>query len=432
MSDPAPTVPTRSLVEPATGLPVQVIYAWPPGVIAGEQTNTPEDSGLNLADLVGRLRSGWRLIATTTVIGALIAVGYSLSLPDQFTAQVTTLPPGGKNGGGGLAQYADLASMAGVSLPGGGGSADEVMAILGSRTLAEGLVDEFKLKDYYQEDERNARTDDLYKSFTRDFTSRFDKKSSLITFSYTHESPETAAKVANRAAELLQDIFNRIHQSSSKRERAFLDSRLAIAERDLSAASEKLAAFQREHRAFQLEAQTKATVEAVGQLQGQLIGQQVELRALLSSQVGNDNPKTLLLRERIEELAKAIERLIGKETPGDPQSGILLGLGDLPELGIQYVGLYREVKKNESLLSSLTAQAEGARIAEVRNSEVVTIIDQARVPDRKSGPRRAQICAVGTLLALLAGIGLSLWYSRPRPVIRPNGAPPVDVEQQRI
>jgi tyrosine-protein kinase Etk/Wzc len=92
----------------------------------------------------------------------------------------------------------------------------------------------------------------------------------------------------------------------------------------------------------------------------------------------------------------------------------LLGLGDLPELGVQYLTLFREVKKFEAMVAALTAQVEAARIAEVRDADVVTIIDRARVPDRKSGPPRAQITVAGVMLGLLAGCAWALITRRPR------------------
>ena len=61
------------------------------------------------------------------------------------------------------------------------------------------------------------------------------------------------------------------------------------------------------------------------------------------------------------------------------------------------------MKKFEAVLTALTTQLESARINEVRTSEVVTIVDRAYVPERKSGPARAQICIAATMLGLLAG-----------------------------
>ncbi|GDY12612.1 hypothetical protein LBMAG53_14900 [Planctomycetota bacterium] len=402
---------SRSLVDPATGAHVEIVYALPSELMAG-QPAAAED-GLSLADLWKRIYALKFLVIGVTLVCAALGVSVALILPNSYTAQVTALPPDSGGGGGigaSLGQYSDLASMAGISLPGGGGSAEEILAILGSRTLADVLVDEFKLKDYYQKNAQDPKRDDLIRAFLKDFSSKQDKKTTLITFQYTHESPQIVADLANRASVLLQDIFNRIHQGTSRRELAFLEGRLSMAEKDLLAAQEKLAAFQLEHRTFQLEDQAKATVEAIGQLQGQLIGQQVELRALLASKASPDNPEITLLKERIEGLAKAIDKLIGVSVPGGAAAGggVLVGLGDLPELAVRYVGLYREVKKNEALVTTLTAQAESSRIAVVRENEAIIIIDRAQVPDQKSGPKRALISIAATLLGVILGIGLAL------------------------
>jgi uncharacterized protein involved in exopolysaccharide biosynthesis len=399
---------SRTLLDPTTGREVIVVYAMPAELCAQPESSVA-DVGIDPWQLLLRIWHGRWLVAGCTLLAALIGVAVALSKPNQYTASVTALPPAEKGGGLGakLGQYADLAAMAGVAMPGGGGgSVDEILAILDSRDLAMRLAREFALADYYQ----SETDDDLIRDVRKDFSARHDKKANRVTITCTHQQPATAAAIANRAVEELQDRFNGIKQGSSKRERAFLESRLQIADKELSVAQERLAAFQRQHHTIEIQSQTKATVEALSKLQGELIAQQVELRARLATQASPDNPAVQLLQQRVEEMTKAITNLAGSG-PVDGEGkdpGVLLGLGALPELGIQYVGLFREVKKGEAMVTTLTAQVEAARIAEVRDAEVITIIDRAVPPQRKSGPPRAQVCIAAILLGALVGMALVL------------------------
>lgn len=399
---------SRTLLDPATGREVIVVYAMPAELCA-QPGSGPGDAGVDPWVLLQRIwRKRW-LVVACTMLSAMVGLAMALAKPNLYTASVTALPPAEKSGGLGakLGQYADLAAMAGMTLPGGsGGSVDEILAILDSRDLAMRLAKEFSLAEYYE----SKTDDDLIKSVRQDFSARHDKKANRVTITCIHQVPATAAAIANRAVEELQDRFNGIKQGSSKRERAFLESRLQLTDRELSVAQERLAAFQRQHHTIEIQSQTKATVEALSKLQGELIAQQVELRARLATQANPDNPAVQLLQRRVEEMTKAINSLAGSgplDSDGK-DSGVLLGLGALPELGIQYVGLFREVKKGEAMVATLTAQVEAARIAEVRDAEVITIIDRAVPPQRKSGPARAQIFLAATMVGALAGIALVL------------------------
>ena len=81
---------------------------------------------------------------------------------------------------------------------------------------------------------------------------------------------------------------------------------------------------------------------------------------------------------------------------------------DSPLLGFEYNRLSREVQLRQEVYQTLTKAYEEARIAEVRDTPVLTVIDSAIAPVRPSGPRRA----LGTIVALIFGgaLGVLLAY----------------------
>jgi uncharacterized protein involved in exopolysaccharide biosynthesis len=77
---------------------------------------------------------------------------------------------------------------------------------------------------------------------------------------------------------------------------------------------------------------------------------------------------------------------------------------DSPLLNFEYSRLNRQVMLRQEVYQSLVKAHEEARIAEVRDTPVLTVIDSAVAPVSPSGPRRI----LGTTVALVFGVGLGV------------------------
>ena len=87
----------------------------------------------------------WSIIAITAVV-SFMALFFALNAKNYYKAEVVLAPAqsGGKSGG--LGQLGGLASLAGISMGGGGGSSDTAIAILQSRQYGERFIKENDLK----------------------------------------------------------------------------------------------------------------------------------------------------------------------------------------------------------------------------------------------------------------------------------------------
>ncbi|PKL06346.1 MAG: hypothetical protein CVV53_04755, partial [Spirochaetae bacterium HGW-Spirochaetae-9] len=106
-----------------------------------------DDDEISLVDLAATLwRRKW-LIIVVTVLAAAASVVYALLQPNMFTATATILPISGSSTSSLASQYAGLAAMAGVSLPGGSSAnpAIKIEAIFKSRSFAENLIGRLSL-----------------------------------------------------------------------------------------------------------------------------------------------------------------------------------------------------------------------------------------------------------------------------------------------
>jgi uncharacterized protein involved in exopolysaccharide biosynthesis len=104
------------------------------------------DDEIDLVELFQALyKRKFFIIGLSLLLGIFVA-GYSLTIPNEFKAQASLMPVG-SSGGGGLGQYAGLASLAGIALPKGEApKSEEALAILRSHKFLSGFIDEYQLK----------------------------------------------------------------------------------------------------------------------------------------------------------------------------------------------------------------------------------------------------------------------------------------------
>jgi hypothetical protein len=95
--------------------------------------------------------------------------------------------------------------------------------------------------------------------------------------------------------------------------------------------------------------------------------------------------------------------------PGSLDNGqVYPPLRRLPELGVRYANLYRQVKIQETVYELLSAEYESARIQEAKEIPTVSIIDPAGYPERKSFPPRLIFMLAGTCIALAIAVFIML------------------------
>jgi uncharacterized protein involved in exopolysaccharide biosynthesis len=197
------------------------------------------DDEIDLKELFVVLWRGKGLISVVTGLAATISVVVALSLPNIYTASALLAPA--ESGGGGLSglmkQYGGLASLAGVSLPGGeeGSRAQLGMQLMKSRAFIGDFVERrdilpelmaveswdggsgdivFNSDDYEAATKTWVRDVDLPKQPTPSLLEAHeefmdilgvseDKQTGYVTVSIDHESPVVAAQWVNW---LIEDV----------------------------------------------------------------------------------------------------------------------------------------------------------------------------------------------------------------------------------
>ena len=185
------------------------------------------DDELDLTELVNVLWINKLFLVACTGLFSLISIIYSLTLTNIYTAETTLAPSASGDMSSNLSQYAGLASMAGISLPGsssGMSDKDLALSLLKSKGLLQRLIDKHDIlpdliaaeawnltsnsisydSDLYDDTKnvwvRNVKppyklipsTQEAYEFFDNAIAVSEDKKTGVISLKVDHLSPEIA------------------------------------------------------------------------------------------------------------------------------------------------------------------------------------------------------------------------------------------------
>jgi uncharacterized protein involved in exopolysaccharide biosynthesis len=79
----------------------------------------------------------------------------------------------------------------------------------------------------------------------------------------------------------------------------------------------------------------------------------------------------------------------------------------MPRLSLEFGKLLRDVKIQETLFGLLTEQYEHAKIQEAKDTPTIQVLDVAKLPEKKSRPKRLIILAIAGGLSVI----LSMLYA---------------------
>jgi uncharacterized protein involved in exopolysaccharide biosynthesis len=179
---------------------------------------------------------------------------------------------------------------------------------------------------------------------------------------------------------------------------------LELVKVDLKNAEERLTEFQKSNKTIRIDDQATVIIEAIALLKGEQASKEVELGVLKSSQT-EQNPQVKALRESIVQIKAQIDKLAKSSKSGTIED-IFIATADVPELGIQYGRLLRDLKIQEALFELLTKQYEMAKISEAKDTSSIQVLDDALVPDKKAKPKRSLIVLA---ITFVVGFFSLLW-----------------------
>jgi capsule polysaccharide export protein KpsE/RkpR len=366
---------------------------------AVEKTNWVENASL----FWDNRRTFIRVAGTVFVLSIVIA----LLLPKEYVSGARLMPP--EQGGNSAAMLAalvgkgsagGLAGLAG-SLLGSKNNAALFVALLHSGTVSGHLIDRFDLQRVYHKRYR----EDTAKRLRHLTKITEDLKSGVITIAVTDKTRDRARDLAQGYLDELNNLVAKVNTSSAHREREFIEQRLNTVQAELQRAQLELSDFSSRNTTIDIREQTRATVEAGAKLEGQLIAGKSELDSLRQI-YGNQNVRVRAAEARNSILQRELQRANGQSSVDLDGNDIdashpYPALRQLPQLGVRWANLYRNVRIHETVFDLLSEQYETARIEEVKSIPTVSVIDIPGLPEKKSGPHRTLIVLISTLFSAL-------------------------------
>ncbi len=375
--------------------------------------NKPEhkpDDEINLLDYLSVVIDHRRMIGRNTLFAGLLALLVSFVLPSTYTATTTLLPPDeGKSQS--LTSLLANSDASFLNLSGLGTTSSEIFVeILSSRTVGELVLNttyDFagKQQNLFQIWDEDGRQDALTTLHKKASLSANDQ--GVIEISVEMRDPDLAAQVARAFVAALDKVNQEKSLSKAKSSRVYIEEQLALTEANLARASQQLATFQSESKAVNLEEQTRVAIEKAGEIKGTIIGREVELEVAKQTMKA-DNPVILRLQKELYELRKQFEHLqFGNSVPFEEQRDYFIPFAKVPEVGLKFASLIREVKVQETVWQLLNQQYYSAKIQEARDTPTVQVLDVALPPEKRTSPKRKLL----VLVALFLGFSFSVFAS---------------------
>lgn len=361
------------------------------------EVDTQSNNRSEISPLLENIVQIWgkrRFIFWNTFGFAILSIVISLLLPKWYMSSASIVSSGG-NSSNFLSMLSGL-PLGDFGLAGLSKDISNYIAILESRDLREGVVTQFDLIKRYESKNIEYALQTLDENVEIKVTEEGTLKVTVID-----KDPVVARDMANKFIDELDVINRRLSSEKGKFNREFLENRLIQNKSDIKNAEDKLKKFQHRYGLIDVPSQVSAAIENYTKLYASKVEIDIEYEIAKATYSVND-PKVIQLQQMSVIINQLLEDMILK---GD-EKNVLLAFNDLPDLGLEYVRLYREVELQSKILEFLLPQYEQARMEETKNIPSLQIIDTPRISINKVKPQRALIVIGTTFMAML----LSLLY----------------------
>lgn len=363
--------------------------------LPGSPPLAADSAGVGVSELLAVLRGRSKLLATTTLVGALLGVIAAFVLPPVYTARAVILPPQQQQSSM-AAALGSLSALAGLTGGAGGlkSPGDQYVALMQSTTVLDGLIDEFKLQQIYDVKYRV----DARKVLLKNSAIAVGKKDNLISIEVDDHEPVRSAAIANAFVTQLRKLTTTLAVSEAQQRRAFFEQQLTDAKTRLTAAQIGLQGSGFNPGA--IKAEPKAAAEAYAKLKAEATAVEVRIQTL--RRILTDNaPELMQQQAMLSALRGELSRLERTDEAKPAAQG-----------GADYITKYREFKYQETLFDLFARQYELARVDESREGAVIQVVDVATPPEKRSKPKRASLVALGGATGLLVALLLLLLRRR--------------------
>jgi len=343
-----------------------------------------------------------KFIFWNTFIFAVLSVLISLLMPKWYASSAEIVSVGSNTS-------SFLSMLSGMPITEFGlGSLNEdisnYIAIIESRTIREKTVKEFNLIERYKSKDLEFATEALSEKVTLTVSDE-----GTLIIEVIDKDPELARNITVFLLNEL-DMKNRaLASEKGKFNRTFLEERLEKSYYDLERAEDSLRIFQKKYGLIDVPNQVMKAIEVYAQMYAQKVQAKIQYKVAQAS-YNVDDPIILQYKIVLDQFNAILDSMIYS---GDDKN-VLVAFTNIPDLGLEYARLFREVELQSKILEFLLPQFEQARMEETKNTPSLQIIDYPQIAINKTKPQRALIVIATTLMAGLFSIFYVLFEFRSR------------------
>jgi tyrosine-protein kinase Etk/Wzc len=368
-------------------------------ISSSSHTHEAELPWLDFLILVSR---GKRVVLVGTLGFALAALLIFLFVPKQYTATTTFLAPQQQSslasallsqvGGAGL-----LGSVASSGL-GMKTSGDLYITLLKSRYVEDAILAQSNLQSVYH----SRRLSDARRKL-ESLSTITTSKDGVVSVSVDDTDPKRAVEIADAYVQRLQLLTSQLAVTEAARRRQVFERQIEKSKFDLARAESDLNQMQKKTGLVQPDAQARSTILSLASLRAQIAAKQVQAGVLRSYET-SQNPDLARVEQEVAGMQGQLGQLERKQNAGN--GDIQLPTTAAPDVELEYLRRFREVKLQEALYEILMKQYEAAKIDEAREGSLVQVIDRAIEPDKKSFPKLGLITIGAGVLGFLLSLSL--------------------------
>lgn len=355
---------------------------------------------IDILDVLIILAKHKKFIFWTTLIVSVAAIVFSLVTPEIWTSTATILPSG--DSGYSSAFNGSVLDLGSAFMGGNNqNSAISLVAIMKSRTFSEDIIRKFELIDYFEITDPDSLVSmelAVRKLKAGMLDIQISEETGFIYISVETKDKKFSADIANYYFTKLEEYNQNSRITKGRQKRIFLENRINEIEKNIHNLSEELREFQNKNNAIDLTEQTKAVLGLYSELIAQK--KQAEIKLEISEFSMPDNsPVNESLQKEIEILNYKIKETERNEKESQIKYG--LNLDDISDLIIEYAEIQMQIKIEQTVYEFMYPQYEQARLDELKDLPTIEIIDIAGLAGLRSKPRRALICILAFLSALI-------------------------------
>lgn len=351
----------------------------------------------NIWDMIWRYR---KMVIRNGVIIIIISVIVSLLLPKWYKATTVIMPPSSNTNQLGVMSVLNNVGLGGFL--GGDEDMNKVLSILKSRRLLEAVAIKYNLMGKYDcenlEETLEALSDNIDISVEDEMQ---------IAVSFWDKDQEQVAGMTNYIIFSLDSLNMVLSNDKAKNNRIFIETRIKEVVDSLKILESDLSQFMHSENILSLPDQLTVGVENAAELKAQIMSKEIELAIAKSTY---DETSTVI--KQLENEVKSYKSKYQEFFQDSPSERLLPNFSRIPEIGIKFTELQRQIDYYVKVLEYLAPQYESSKIEESRNTPTIQVLDRAVRPEKKDKPRRSLIVLGAFALAMIITLYIIYWKER--------------------